>query len=94
MGQKYMEEFQEKLGLKDKVFSEEAGAKKSVFMDMYAFYTRRYMERYGLTQEHFAKIAVKSHKNGALNPNAHYRKEVTLEQVLNSGDVLLSAHPA
>ncbi|SHK55358.1 Acetyl-CoA acetyltransferase [Desulfatibacillum alkenivorans DSM 16219] len=87
MGQKYMEDFQEKLGLTDKVFSDEAGAKKSVFMDMYAFYTRRYMEQYGLTQEHFAKIAVKSHKNGALNPNAHYRKEVTLDQVLNSGDV-------
>ncbi|WP_028313587.1 thiolase family protein [Desulfatibacillum aliphaticivorans] len=87
MGQKYMEDFQEKLGLTDKVFSEEAGAKKSVFMDMYAFYTRRYMEQYGLTQEHFAKIAVKSHKNGALNPNAHYRKEVTLDQVMNSGDV-------
>ncbi|ACL04233.1 Thiolase [Desulfatibacillum aliphaticivorans] len=87
MGQKYMEDFQEKLGLTDKVFSEEAGAKKSVFMDMYAFYTRRYMEQYGLTQEHFAKIAVKSHKNGAMNPNAHYRKEVTLDQVMNSGDV-------
>ncbi|MBI9074217.1 MAG: thiolase family protein [Desulfatibacillum sp.] len=87
MGQKHMEEFQKTLGIQDQVFSEGAGANKSIFMDMYAFYTRRYMEKYGLTQEHFAKIAVKSHKNGALNPNAHYRKEVTLEQVLNSGDV-------
>jgi acetyl-CoA acetyltransferase len=56
-------------------------------MDMYAYYTRTYMKRYGLTQEHFAKIAVKSHKNGALNPNAQYQKEVTLEEVLNSGDI-------
>ncbi len=86
-GQKYLEDFIEHLGINDKLLSEEAGAKKSVFMDMYAFYTRRYMEHYGLTQEHFAKIAVKSHKNGALNPNAHYQKEVTLEQVMNSGDV-------
>lgn len=83
----YMEEFQKRLGIEDKVFSEGAGKQKSIFMDMYAFYTRRYMEQFGLSQEHFAKIAVKSHKNGALNPNAHYRKEVTLEQVLNSGDV-------
>ena len=45
------------------------------------------MDRYGLTQEHFAKIAVKSHKNGALNPHSQYQEEVTLEQVLNSGDV-------
>lgn len=87
MGVKYMEEFQKKLGISDQVFSEGAGKQKSVFMDMYAFVTRRYMERYGLTQKHFAKIAVKSHKNGALNPNAHYRKEVTVEEVLNSGDV-------
>lgn len=87
MGRSYMEEFQKRLKLDDKVFSEGAGNNKSIFMDMYAFYTRRYMEQYGLSQEHFAKIAVKSHKNGALNPNAHYRKEVSLEEVINSGDV-------
>jgi len=56
-------------------------------MDMYAYYTKMYMERCGLTQEHFAKICVKSHKNGANNPHAQYQKEVTLEEVLNSGDV-------
>jgi len=64
-----------------------SGEKRSVFMDMYAFYTRTYMERYGLTQEHFAKLAVKSHKNGALNPHAQYQNPVTLEEVLHSGDV-------
>jgi acetyl-CoA acetyltransferase len=45
------------------------------------------MERFGLTQEHFAKIAVKSHKNGALNPHAQYQQAVTLDEVLHSGDV-------
>jgi acetyl-CoA acetyltransferase len=87
MGRAYVEEFQKRMGTEDKMFSEDAGTKKSIFMDMYAYMTRRYMDRCGLTQEHFAKIAVKSHKNGALNPNAHYQKEVTLEEVLNSGDV-------
>ncbi len=86
-GEQYMIDFQKHLGISDQVFSEGAGKQKSVFMDMYAFVTRRYMERYGLTQKHFAQISVKSHKNGALNPNAHYRKEVTLEEVLNSGEV-------
>jgi acetyl-CoA acetyltransferase len=71
----------------DKIFKKGAGEKRSVFMDMYAYYTKIYMERYGLTQEHFAKIAVKSHKNGANNPYAQYQKEVTLEEVLKSGDV-------
>jgi acetyl-CoA acetyltransferase len=69
------------------IIKEGSGEKRSVFMDMYAYYTRTYMERFGLTQEHFAKIAVKSHKNGALNPHAQYQQAVTLEEVLHSGDV-------
>lgn len=87
MGRVYVEEFQKRVGAEDAMLSAEAGKSKSVFMDMYAFYTRRYMERFGLTQEHFARIAVKSHRNGALNPHAHYQKEVTLEEVLQSGEV-------
>ena len=71
----------------EQIIREGSGEKRSVFMDMYAFYTRRYMERFGLTQEHFAKIAVKSHRNGARNPHAQYQQEVTLAEVLNSGDV-------
>jgi len=74
-------------GSGEKIFREGSGEKRSVFMDMYAFYTRQYMDLYGLTQEHFAKLSVKSHKNGALNPHAQYQKEVTLEEVLQSGDV-------
>jgi acetyl-CoA acetyltransferase len=83
----HMAEFEKRQNSDEKIFSEESGKSKSIFMDVYAYYTRRYMKRCGLKQEHFAKIAVKSHRNGALNPNAHYQKEVTLEQVLNSGDV-------
>ncbi|MBU2489856.1 MAG: thiolase family protein [Proteobacteria bacterium] len=69
------------------ILSGDSGKSKSIFMDMYAYYTRRAMEKYGLTQEHFAKIAVKSHKHGALNPHAQYQKEVTLEQVMTSPEV-------
>jgi len=74
-------------GVGDKIFSKGSGKNRSIFMDMYAFYTKMYMEKFGLTQEHFAKISVKSHQNGANNPNAQYQKEVTLEEVLNSGEV-------
>jgi acetyl-CoA acetyltransferase len=70
-----------------KIFGKGSGEKRSVFMDMYAFYTKAFMERFGLTQKHFAKIAVKSHKNGANNPHAQYQNPVTIEEVLNSGDV-------
>ncbi len=46
--------------------------------------TRHYMERYGATREAIAKVAVKNHENGCLNPNAQFQKKITLEQVLNS----------
>jgi len=71
----------------DEVFSQGSGKSRSIFMDMYAYYTRKKMESFGLTQEHLAMIAVKSHKNGALNPHAQYQKEVSLEEVLASGEV-------
>ena len=84
---RFLEEFQARRGAEEKIIGEGSGQSRSVFMDMYAYYTRTYMERFGLTQEHFAKLAVKSHRNGALNPHAMYRKEVTVEEVLRSGDV-------
>ncbi len=86
-GRAYVEEFQKLVGAQGGMLSPEAGKTKSIFMDMYAFFARRYMERFGLTQEHFARIAVKAHRYGALNPHAHYQKEVTLEEVLHSGEV-------
>ena len=42
----------------------------------------RYMIDYGATLQHFAKVAVKSRKNGGLNPNAMHQKPTTLERVL------------
>lgn len=54
----------------------------------YALAATRYFRRYGLTNEEgkrtLAKISVKSHYNGARNPRAHLRREVTLEQVMNA----------
>ena len=67
---------------------EGSGTTRSVFMDMYSYYARWYMKEYGLTQEHFAKISVKSHAIAARNPRSQYRREVTIEEVLASGDVV------
>ena len=50
----------------------------------YAKGASRYMEETGATEEDFALVAVKNRKNGALNPNARFQKEVTLEEVLSS----------
>jgi acetyl-CoA C-acetyltransferase len=55
---------------------------------VFAMMATRYFHRYGLSPEEgkamLAKISVKSHHNGAMNPKAHLRREVTLEQVMNA----------
>ena len=55
---------------------------------MYALAATRYFRKYGLTPEEgkkmLAMISVKSHYNGARNPKAHLRREVTVEQVVNA----------
>ncbi len=84
---KYLADFEAKQKSNVKILSEDSGKSKSIFMDMYAYYTRLYTDKFGLTQEHFGKLSVKGHKNGSLNPHAMYQKEMSLEEVLNSGDV-------
>jgi len=50
----------------------------------YALRARKHMDAYGLTAEQMAMVSVKAHEFGALNPNAHYREELSLEEVLAS----------
>jgi len=50
----------------------------------WAVMCRRRMAEYGTTEEQLAQIAVKAHKNSIDNPNARFRKEFTLQEVLGS----------
>lgn len=43
-----------------------------------------HMRKYGTTQAQIAKIAVKNHEHGVLNPYAQYQQETPLEEVLNA----------
>ena len=54
----------------------------NTFASLFAMIARRHMHQYGTTREQLAAVAVKNHANGALNPDAHMRKVITLEQVL------------
>jgi len=45
---------------------------------------RRYMHEFGATPEHLAKVVVKSRRCGAKNPQAQFRQETTVQDVLNS----------
>jgi benzoylsuccinyl-CoA thiolase BbsB subunit len=51
---------------------------------LFAILARRQMELYGTTLEDFAVVSVKNHHHGCLNPFAQYRKEFTVEEILNS----------
>ena len=54
----------------------------------YAKDIKDHMREYGTTQEQIAKVSVKNHKNGSLNPYAQYRDIYTVEEVLNSRLIL------
>jgi acetyl-CoA acetyltransferase len=53
----------------------------------FALYARRRMDLYGATPEDFAQVKVKNARHGLANPNARYRKEVSVEDVLESAVV-------
>ncbi len=50
----------------------------------WAMRARRHMHEYGTTDLHLAKVAYKNHKNSVHNSYAMYRKEFTIEEILNS----------
>ncbi|MCX4760514.1 lipid-transfer protein [Streptomyces sp. NBC_01275] len=53
----------------------------------FGLYARRRMAVHGDTPEDFAQVKVKNAAMGALNPNARYRKRVTVEEVAASAVV-------
>lgn len=69
--------------LKTRITPDGSGA-GSVFMDLYSDLAKRYMQRTGATARDFAAVSAKQRKAGALNPIAQFRKEVTVDEVLQS----------
>jgi acetyl-CoA acetyltransferase len=57
------------------------GATNPVYFGLYA---RRRMALNGATREDFARVKVKNARHGLANPNARYRKQVTIEEVMAS----------
>ncbi len=61
----------------------DSSKEKSGIMDVYAGWSRLHMQKYGMTQKQLAAVSSKNHYHGTLNPNAQYRKEMTIEEILN-----------
>jgi len=63
---------------------EAEGRMGMLFAGIYSMRVRAHMEKYGISREQLAKVAVKNHEHGALNPYAQYRNRVSVQDVLNS----------
>ncbi|MGD2200972.1 MAG: thiolase domain-containing protein [Candidatus Bathyarchaeota archaeon] len=54
------------------------------FPAYYALYATAHMAEYGTTEEDLARVAVKAHKYGAMNPKARFQSETSVDDVLSS----------
>jgi len=65
----------------DFFYEGQAGAS---FPGLFASMALAYLTEFKATEEDFAEVAVKNHDNGLLNPKAHLRKKITIEDVMKS----------
>jgi acetyl-CoA C-acetyltransferase len=60
------------------------GACGASFPGLYGSIARAHMTKYGTTEEQLANVAVKNHENALYNPNAHFHKRITIDDVMSS----------
>ena len=60
------------------------GGNGASFPGLFASMARVYMTAYKASEEDLAHVAVKNHENGILNPKAHVRRKITVDDVLKS----------
>jgi acetyl-CoA C-acetyltransferase len=53
-----------------------------------AIFAKAHMRKYGTTEEQMARVSIKNHRNAVKNPQALFRKEVSLREVMNSKKVV------
>lgn len=54
------------------------------FPGLYAMMANYYLEKYHYTEKSLAYVSVKNHYHGSLNEKAHFRREITINDVLRS----------
>ncbi|MCI4372783.1 MAG: 3-ketoacyl-CoA thiolase [Thermoplasmata archaeon] len=54
------------------------------FAGVYGLIAAEYLHRYPGARDALAEVAVKNHENGTRNPNAHFQKRVSREEVLRA----------
>ena len=59
----------------------------TTFPAYYALFAQRHMHEFGTTREQMLEVAIKNHFYGTKNPNALFRKEITMEKATASDQV-------
>lgn len=67
---------------------EDAGSKRSMFMDIYASMARSHMQEHGSSQRHFAMVSEKNSFHGSMNPKAQYQDRLSVDEVLSARPVV------
>jgi len=62
--------------------AEKGSGHRTAFMEIYAATTRAHMKTFGTTQEQLALVASKNHFHSTMNPKAHFRVEMSVEDIL------------
>lgn len=57
---------------------------------MAGMFARLYMDKYGITEEHLAMVAIKNQDNGLLNPYAHIHMKIDMDGILHSPDAVVN----
>ncbi len=60
---------------------------------MAGMFTRLYMDKYGVTREHLAQVALKNQRMGALNPYAHVEMIISHEGIMDSPHAVVNNPP-
>ena len=58
----------------------------------FAFLTAHYMRKYGATREDFGKLCIAQRQNALKNPNALFKKPLTMEEYLNARALATPVH--
>ncbi len=64
--------------------SDEERQAGATFPGIYALMAQSYLQRYNVTEEQLAGVAVKNHYHGSLNKKAQFKNPVTIADVVNS----------
>jgi acetyl-CoA C-acetyltransferase len=64
----------------------------TTFPAYYAMFANAHAKKYGTTHEQMLSVAIKNHHYGAMNPNALFKKEITMEKALASEPVASPFH--